>query len=162
MSKIKKIKIGELSPLYKFSLDPYPGNHFSHCPFCECKTGQRKLPLFIHIDSNYPVALNYTCRYCKQCDLLIANKIEIEHLLTTLFKQLNPDIIGNEYLIIGTVEKKAWRENLEHPKEPKEMLSQMHDFKTVHSEIRMTRAGWYGPGQEPQVIEPPQSSEWIK
>ena len=76
--------------------------------------------------------------------------------------QLDPDAIGNDYLIIGTVEKKAWRENLQHPKEPKEMLSQIHDFKTVHPEIRMTRPGWYSHGQEPQVMEPPQSSEWIK
>jgi hypothetical protein len=94
--------------------------------------------------------------------MLIAHKVEIEHLLTTMFRHLKPDAIGNEYLIIGTVEKKAWRENLQNPKEPKEMLSQIHDFKTVQSEIRMTIPGWYGPGQEPQVMEPPQSSEWIK
>jgi hypothetical protein len=162
MSKKMKPKFGKLPPLYRFSLNPYPGHRFSRCPFCERKTGQRKLPLFIHVNPNYPIALNYTCRYCKQCDLLIAHKIEIERLLTTHFKQLNHEVIGNEYLIIGTVEKKAWQENSKHPKEPKEMLSQIHDFKTVYSEIRMTRPGWYDPGQEPQVMEPPQSSEWIK
>lgn len=162
MSKTKKPKFGELSPLYRFSLNPYPERRFYRCPFCEHKTGQRKIPLFIHVDPRYPIALNYTCRYCKQCDLLIAHKFEIEHLLTTMFRQLDPEAIGNDYIIIGTVEKKAWRENLQHPKEPTEMLSQIHDFKTVHQEIRMTQPGWYGPDQEPQVMEPPQSNEWIK
>ena len=162
MLKTKKPKFGELSPLYRFSLNPYPDQRFYRCPSCEHKTGQRKVPLFIHVDPKYPIALNYTCRYCKQCDLLIAHKLEIEHLLTTMFRKLDPDAIGNEYLIIGTVEKKAWRENLQHPKEPTEMLSQIHDFKTVHPEIRMTQSGWYGPNQKPQNVEPPQSSEWVK
>ena len=162
MTKAKKPKFGGLIPLYKFSLNPYPDQRFSSCPFCAHKTGQRKLPLFIHIDPEYPIALNYTCRYCKQCDLLIAHKHEIEHLLTTMFKQLDPDAIGNDYLIIGTVEKKAWRENIQNPKEPTEMLSQIHDFKMAHAEIRMTRPGWYGPDQEPPVRKPPQSSEWAK
>jgi hypothetical protein len=94
--------------------------------------------------------------------LLIAHKYDIEHLLTGIFRQLNPDAIGNKYLIIGTMEKKAWRENMQHPKEPTEMLSQIHDFKTVHAELRMTQGGWYGPDQELKVMKPPQSSEWTK
>ena len=65
-------------------------------------------------------------------------------------------------IFIGTVEKKAWRENMQHPKEPTEMLLQIHDFKTVRAEIRMTQGGWYGPDQVPKVMEPPQSNEWIK
>ena len=162
MSKIKKPKFGELSPLYKFTLNPYPDQRFSRCPFCEHKTGQRKAPLFIHIAPKYPIALNYTCRYCKQCDSLIAHKHEIEHLLTTMFKQLEPDVIGNEYLIIGAVEKKAWRENMQHQKKTTEMLSHIHDFKTIHAEILMTQSGWYGSDQKPKVRKPPQSSEWIK
>ena len=161
MSKTKKHKFGELSPLYNFVLNPYPDQRFSRCPVCEHKTGQRKVPLFIHIDPKYPIALGYTCRYCKHCDLLIAHKLEIEHLLTMMFRQYEPGAIGNEYLIIGTVEKKAWREGLKQPKEVSEMLAQIHDFKSVYAEIRSTRPGWYGPGQEPPVMEPPQSSEWL-
>jgi hypothetical protein len=161
MSKTKKQKFGELSPLYNFVLNPYPDQRFSRCPVCEHKTGQRKVPLLIHIDPKYPIALGYTCRYCKHCDLLIAHKLEIEHLLTMMFRQYEPGVIGNEYLIIGTVEKKAWREGLKQPKEATETISQLHDFKTVYAEIRTTRPGWYGPGQEPPVMEPPQSSEWL-
>ena len=78
-----------------------------------------------------------------------------------MFMNTDPDIIGNEYLIIGTLEKKAWRENMKHPKNPAEIFSQLHDFKMVLSEIRMTQPGWYGPGQQPPIMDPPVSNEWM-
>lgn len=161
MTQKKKQKLGELASLYKFTINPYPDQKFSNCPLCGQRNGQRKLPLLIHVDPRHMISINYTCRYCKKCNLLIAHKQQIEHILTEIFMQLDPDVIGNEYLIIGTVEKKAWRESMKHPKYPNEILSQLHDFKTVLSEIRMTRPGWYGPGQKPPIMEPPESSEWV-
>ena len=147
---------------YNFVLNPYPDERLSRCPYCAQKTGQRKVPLFIHIDPHYPIALNYTCRFCKHCDLLIAHRHEIEHLLTAMFSQYNPAVIGNEYLIIGTVEKKVWREGLTRPKAPAEMLNHTYIFKTNYQELRHTRPGWYPSGQEPPVMEPPPSTEWVK
>jgi hypothetical protein len=82
MAKSRQTPFGELPRKHNFVLNPYPDERVSRCPYCEQKTGQRKVPLFIHIDPHYPIALNYTCRYCKSCDLLIAHKHEIEHLLT--------------------------------------------------------------------------------
>lgn len=40
------------------------------------------------------VARNYTCRYCRHCDMLIAHKHEIEHLLCGLFLELDPGAMG--------------------------------------------------------------------
>jgi hypothetical protein len=37
---------------------------------------------------------------------LIGHKDEFEHLLTSMFMQYDPSVIGNDYLIVGTVEKK--------------------------------------------------------
>jgi hypothetical protein len=162
MAKKKKIKIGDLDPLYSFTIIPYPDQRFSSCPSCGKRTGQLKRPLLIYVEPRHSICLNYTCRYCKHCDLLIAHKHDVEHILTNMFMQLDPDAIGNQYLIIGTVEKKAWRENMKNPKGPDAILAQLHDFKNVLSEIRMTQPGWYAPGQKPQIWEPPQSCEWIK
>jgi hypothetical protein len=106
MAKAKKPQFGELPPRYSFVLNPYPDMRVSRCPHCERKTGQRKLPLLIHVEPAHLIALNYTCRYCNTCDLLIADKQAIEHLLTGMFSQHDPEVVGNEYLIIGTVEKK--------------------------------------------------------
>jgi hypothetical protein len=148
--------------LYNFVLNPYPEERLSSCPFCGKRTGQRKVLLFIHIDPFYPVALNYTCRYCKACDLLIGHKHEIEFLLTEMFRQRNPDVIGNDYLIMGTLDKQAWREGLTHPMPIGEGMSHVHVFKTYYKELRMTQPGWYPAGQEPPVASPPPSADWIK
>ena len=53
-----KPQFGYLPPQYNFSLNPYPELRFSKCPVCEEKTGQRKLPLLIHVDPKNLIALN--------------------------------------------------------------------------------------------------------
>lgn len=161
MSKGRKIRLGKLPPRYNFVLNPYPDERLSRCPFCGQKTGQRKIPLLIHVDPMYPFALNYTCRYCHNCDLLIAHKHEIEHLLTEMFKRYDPSAIGNDYLIYGTLEKKTWREGLTQPQTIEDALSHASDFVTYYEELRMRRAGWYPKDQEPPVQPPPPSQEWV-
>jgi hypothetical protein len=162
MAKIKKPEFGELPPQYSFVLNPYPDMRISRCPFCEHKTGQRKIPLLIHVASRHLIALNYTCRYCQACDLLIAHKHEIEHLLTELFSQRNPEAIGNEYLIMGTVEKAAWRKGLQQPKAIADILPYTRSFAEYYKELRVTRPGWYKAEQKPPMMEPPLSQEWVK
>ena len=159
-NKIRKL-FGDLPPKYNFSLNPYPELRFSKCPDCQNKTGQRKLPLLIHVDPKNLIALNYTTRYCHRCDMLIGHKSEIEHHLKEMFLKIDPDVIGNPYLIMGTVEKKAWLENIKQPKPMNEMRQHIHDFKSYQN-LRMTMAGWFKNGQEPPVMPPPPSEEWLK
>ena len=154
-------QFGNLPPKYNFSLNPYPELRFSRCPDCQNKTGQRKLPLLIHVAPLNLIALNYTNRYCKHCDMLIGHKHEIEHHLTETFMEINAEVIGNDYLIIGTVEKQAWHENINQPKPFNEMLNHTHDFKSYQN-LHMTMAGWFRDGQDPPVMEPPPSNEWLK
>ncbi len=163
MTKSKTHLVDQIPKKYNFVLNPYPDVQVSRCPFCERKTGQRKLPLFIHIDPHHPIALNYTCRYCRHCDLLIAHKHKIEHLLTQMFIKTNPAIVGNKYLITGTVDKKAWRQNMKQPKSAHEMLSNHTSiFKNHYQELRLTQPGWYMDGVEPPEMPPPASTEWFK
>jgi len=162
VSVSKKSRFGSLPPKYDFVFNPYPEQRISRCPFCEGKTGQRKVPLVIHVDPLHLIVLNYTCRYCSDCDLLIAHKHEVEHLLTVLFRQHDPAAIGNDYLVLGTVEKQAWREGMKQSKLVEEMRGQMHDFRTYYQELRLRQPGWYASDQEPPVMEPPPSQEWVK
>lgn len=162
MAKSKKPQFGDLPPMYNFIINPYPDQRLWRCPLCERKTGQRKLPLLIHVESNYLIALNYTHRYCRHCDLLIAHKHEIENYLTQMFRDQASELIGNNYLIVGTVEKKAWRDGIKQPKMPDEIIPYTHDFKMVYQELRMTRPGWYAEDQEPPIMEPPPSQYWVK
>src|SRR5262245_15264722 len=161
MIKAKKFQFGKLPPRYGFALNPYPDMRISSCPFCNHKTGQRKIPLLIHVEPMHLIALNYTCRYCHSCDVLIAHKHEVERLLTGLFRQYDPEVVGNDYLIIGTVEKSTWREGVQQPKGIAEMLSNASDFAEYYKELRVTRPGYYKADQEPPVMEPPPSQEWV-
>ncbi len=130
MAKTKSnARFGKLPPMYKFILNPYDDVRFTTCPGCNRKTKQRKLPLVIHVDPHHLIALNKTCRYCPSCDILIAHQDEIEALLAAMFSQRDPSVIGNNYLMIGTVERKAWREGVKQPEMADEMRAFMHDFK---------------------------------
>jgi hypothetical protein len=135
-------RLGKLPPMYNFILNPHAETRVSRCPNCEAKMHQRKVPLFIHVDPMYPVVLGYTCRYCPDCDLLVAHQDQIEHLLANLFAERDPSIVGNDYLVMGTVERKAWRASLKKPMSPVEALEQLHDFKEVWS-LEFRPAGWY-------------------
>jgi hypothetical protein len=101
-------------------------------------------------------------RYCRDCDLLIASKAAIEHLLTEMFRRHDPEAIGNDYLIIGTVNRASWREGLAQPKGIDDMLPDVSDFATCYEELRLTRPGYYRADQQPPVMEPPASQEWVK
>jgi hypothetical protein len=157
-----RTRFGGLPPRYSFMMNPYPDQRISRCPVCEQRTGQRKLPLLIHINPMNLIALNYTCRYCKKCDLLVAHKHEIEYSLYHLFSERDPSVIGNDYLVVGTVEKKIWRAGLNKPTAIGDMLPQARDFVTYYQELRMTAPGWYKDDQEPRIMQPPPSKEWAR
>ncbi len=144
MAKRKKEKrqFGKLEPRYKFILNPYPDVRFSTCPDCGKRTKQRKLPLLIHIDPQVLLTLNKTCRYCPDCDLLIAHQDEIEGLLVAIFTERDPSILGNDYLVLGTVERKAWRKGTQDILTMAETFDNLHDFTAVHT-IEHRPAGWY-------------------
>jgi len=138
----KKTRLGKLPPLYTFVLNPYTDARFSRCPGCGRKNRQRKVALFIHIDPFNPVVLGYTCRYCPDCDLLIAHQDRIEALLANILARHDPSLVGNDYLVLGTVERTAWREGMKQPKGIQEMLEHLHDFKEVRT-VEYQPAGWY-------------------
>src|ERR1700730_4330882 len=97
-------RIGKQPPRHCFILNPYPWERFAFCPACDGPTEQRKFPLVIHVDPRNPVSLNKTCSYCPRCDLLIAHQDELEEQLLALFEEHNPKVIGNDYLVIGTLD----------------------------------------------------------
>jgi len=124
-------RLGKLRPQYRFFLNPYEDMRFTRCPKCDNKTKQKKVPLVIHIDPMYFLSLNKTCRYCPYCDLLIAHKDDLEHLLASIFSEQNPEIIGNDYLVLGTQERPAWKQGTQQQQTFQESLESLHDFKEV-------------------------------
>jgi hypothetical protein len=81
---------------------------------------------------------------------LIAHQDRIEALLANLFAEHAPEVIGNDYLVIGTVERTAWREGMKQPKGIDDMLAHLHDFKEVRT-VEVQPAGWY-PADAPAAL----------
>lgn len=102
-------------------------------PNCEHLTYEREFVLLIHVDPGNLIALGKTCRYCSPCELIIAHQNELESELVRLFEQRNPSVIGNRYLVLGTVETKEWHEGLAQPKTIVDMLPHAADFKGYHT-----------------------------
>ncbi len=127
----KMRQFGKLPPQYNFFLNPYENERFTHCQQCGAKMGQRKLPLVIHVDPMYPVSLNYTCKYCPTCDLLIAHQDEIEQLLAAMFEKHAPEAMGNEYLVLGTFDHEYWKQGTKTPHAAQDLFDNLHDFKQV-------------------------------
>jgi hypothetical protein len=133
-------QLGKQPPRYTFFLNRYLDARFTKCPKCEGKMGQKKLPLVIHIDDGGMMVLNKTCRYCPACDLLIAHKDEIEALLASYFQRAAPEVVGNDYLVVGTVDRADWRRGTEGNVTPRDMIEVLHDFKDVVQ--FKPRCGW--------------------
>ena len=145
-----KTRIGKLRPRYSFILNPYSDLRLSRCPKCEKLTHLRKFALLIDIDGWGPMALGKTCRYCSRCELIMAHQDELEAQLVHSFSQIAPEVVGNEYLVLGTIDKKVWKEGLKGEGKPLvEMLKHVAEFKNVYN-LEYQPAGWYPADEEPQ------------
>lgn len=131
MAKTKHPQLKPANRRHYFFLNPYKDAAFTKCPKCESKTMVRKFPLVIHIEPAQMFVLNKTCRYCTRCELIIARKSDVEALMTACFEDKNPEIIGNEYLVMGTLEKHDWRARDTKNEDPEETIKCMFVFKDV-------------------------------
>jgi len=137
----KEDHFGKQPPRYNFFLNPYNDARFTYCPKCEAKTKQRKLPLFIVVSPGFTIVLNKTCRYCPACDLLIAHKDQLDELLARMFTQSSrPEMIGNDYLVFGSVDRSDWKEGRSF-KSLDEIQAIVHDFKKI-LEFEPQPHGW--------------------
>ncbi len=98
--------IGQLPPRYSFLLNPHAEVRLSKCPKCQKVTHLRKFALLIHIDEWGPMVLGKTCRYCSRCEMVMAQRAELEAELAHGLNHIAPRVIGNDYLVLGTIQRK--------------------------------------------------------
>jgi len=67
--------------------------------------------------------------------------------MTEIFSESHPDVVGNEYLVIGTVETKVWRDGMIEPLKIEEILEHTADIRD-HLVLHYERRGWAPPDQE--------------
>jgi len=145
-----KTRIGKLAPRYSLMLNPHTEVRLSKCPKCRKATYLRKFGLFIHIDEWGPMVLGKTCRYCSRCAMVMVQRAELEAELAHGLSQIAPQVTAKHYLVLGTMEKKIWREGLDGEAKPlAEMLEHVADFKR-RFELQYDPGGWYPAPQGPK------------
>jgi hypothetical protein len=141
----KKTQIGKLPQRYSFMLNPYLDFRASKCPICNQPTLSRKFVLLIHIENSLPMALGKTCRYCPRDELIIAHQDELEEQMVEIFSSTKPDVIGNEYLVIGTVDRKVWQEGRKGKGiKMNDLLNNLSVFKEK-LDLKIDPGGWRPP-----------------
>ncbi len=90
----------------------------------------RKKPFFIHVEPAASIVLNMTARFCPTCELLILHRDKLEELLVAACSERFPEIIGNDYLVLGTLECSHWRQVIAGSTF-QEALEHLHDFRRV-------------------------------
>jgi hypothetical protein len=122
--------IGNLPPRYSFVLNPHANVRLTKCPNCRKATHLRKFALFIHVGEWGAMALGKTCRYCSQCEVMMVQQAELEEELAHGLSRVAPQVQAKDYLVLGTIEKKAWRKGLKAKAKPlAAMLDHVAQFK---------------------------------
>jgi hypothetical protein len=134
-------RLGGLPARYSFMLNPYSDQRLSKCPQCEKLTHMRKFALFIHIEGVGPLALGKTCRYCSPCELIMAHKDELDAEIEHALSNRAPEAIGNEYLVLGTMDRKLWQRSLAGGQPLDEALKHVAEFKK-HLTLQVEPGGW--------------------
>lgn len=132
---------------YYFFLNPYEEYAFTKCPKCEGKTKLKKIPLVIHIEPRQLFVMNKQCRYCPNCELIITKKTEVEAFLAASLKDVNPEIVGNEYFVLGTVDRDDWKQAKKGEFLSDEVAKRTYIFKEVLN-FKVIPAGWYFPDKD--------------
>jgi hypothetical protein len=145
---------GKQPPRHRFILNTDRRKRYASCPECQSATEERKVPLVVHVEPRNLVTVNKVCRFCPRCDLLIAHHAEVETQLALLFEKQNPNVIGNAYLIVGTLDHDVWEHGRANPMRVKELPAHLHDFRDVLDPKRGDRSN-QRPQQKPKKSPAP-------
>lgn len=128
-------------PRYSFLLNPHSGTRLSRCPICERLTHPRKFALFIHVEGYDPLALGKTAKYCTPCELVIVHQDELEAELANSLGRIAPQVVGNPYQVLGTVDMKVWRQGLAGGQTVGEAMKAVAPFKKYY-DLDFDPGGW--------------------
>jgi len=123
--------MGKQRPRYHFFLNTFPDTRFTTCPQCKGKTQTRKFPLVVHVKPTDTMIVDKTFRYCDTCDLLIVHRDQLEEQLANNLLTINPEAIGNDYLVIGTLDREEWNRLKHDGWSFGQLVEHLHDFKDV-------------------------------
>lgn len=124
-------QLGKQPPRYDFFLNMYQDTRFTICPRCQIKTRPRKFSLVIHVKPDHIFIVEKICRFCYVCGLLIVHQDQLEKQLASQCIASNPEIIGNDYQVVGTLDKTEWKQEKQGSWSFEHVREHLHDFKEV-------------------------------
>lgn len=130
-----------LQSRYSLILNSYRFERVSKCPLCKRLTHNRKFALLVEVEELGTVVLGKTCRYCTPCELIVVHQHELEAELAHAFQKVDPEVVGNDYLLIGTVDMKAWKAGLEGGAPPPDLQEHATVFKKCY-DYTVEPGGW--------------------
>ena len=68
--------------------------------------------------------------------------------MATGFQERRPEIIGNEYFVVGTMDRTDWKTSMEGDLDTGETADRIHVFKDVWN-FDIIPGGWYRDGEHP-------------
>ncbi len=126
-------QIGKQPPRYHLFLNTYRDTRFTTCPRCNMDTQIDIISLVIHVSPVSTTIVDKFCRFCDTCDLLIVHQDELDRRLAATLMESDPELVGNDYLIIGTVDRaQLSRTKRQMPASFDHVVEEcLHDFKEV-------------------------------
>ncbi|MCI0487735.1 MAG: hypothetical protein L0229_14175 [Blastocatellia bacterium] len=100
MTKKESNNPEERSPQYGFMLRGDDEGRASRCPTCNGATLVRQFTLLIAVKDSEPILLGYRCRYCRACNLIVADESKFVALLASMLEQIDPGALDKEYFVL--------------------------------------------------------------
>ncbi|MFT6149598.1 MAG: hypothetical protein ACJAUH_002292 [Saprospiraceae bacterium] len=138
-------------PKYNFYLNPHDIYKWTKCPKCENKTKVRKHCLMIHYKDkkknfNQLISLNKSCKFCPYCELIIAQKSEIEIYINQIITNIGLKFNPNNYFVFGTMDRNDWKKSQKEPLNQGKAFDFVAPFKDTW-DFEIQPAGWYYEGK---------------
>lgn len=124
-------QFGKRAPRYDLFLNMDHTTRFTSCPRCQIKTHARRFFLVVLVGSGYALVVEKTCRFCLSCDLLVIHQDQLEAQLTRQFVRINPQAIGSDYQVVGTLDKDEWQQMRREAPTFEEIREYLYDFKAI-------------------------------
>jgi lipoate synthase len=87
--------------------------------------------LVISIKPGQLLLMNMPCRYCQECDLIIARKRELESAVTDRLRESVPESTGTDYSVLGTLDREDWVAGSSGALGLREIKERLYAFKDV-------------------------------
>lgn len=102
---------------------------YTTCPTCHGPTAKDVEHLAVLYEPDHMLVVKADCLACHRCDLLIANRGDLEERMIHMAKRVTPSPVGRDYIVAGTIPWERLRASNAHPTDPAWIRATMVPFR---------------------------------